>query len=180
MQNIKLEYRLKLAELIESDPSRNRPESVFYLIIFDGILVALYLTSARSSQGEIYFQAMLVPTLLFYFSAITCSILIFYLSRLSRYFTIKKDWQQRMQSGQTCGLEIDDRGFTDNAVPPAIFSWSMCDYWRETSNLFLIYDAAGSCILFPKRVFGNEQIQDFRQVLTNNLIYRKKPKIRWK
>jgi hypothetical protein len=180
MRNIKLEYRLKLAELIEADPGRNRPESIVYLIIFDGILVAIYLILSRSSYGQLYFQEMLVPTLLFYFCAIIASLLIFYLSRLSRYFTIKQDWQRRMQSGHICDIEIDDEGFTDNAVPPSIFSWSMCDYWRETSNLFLIYHAEGSCTIFPKRVFSDEQIQDFRQILNTNLIRRKRPKIKWK
>jgi YcxB-like protein len=179
MRNIKLEYRLKLAELIEADPSRNRPESIVYLIIFDGILVTIYLILSRLSYGQLYFQEMLVPTLLFYFCAIIASILIFYLSLLSRYFTIKKDWQRRMQSGQTCVIEIDDEGCTENTISPSIFSWPMCDYWRETSNLFLIYDPDGSCIIFPKRVFSDQQIQDFRQILNTNLIRRKRPKVRW-
>jgi hypothetical protein len=176
---MKLEYRLKLADLIEVDRDRTRPEMILYLIIFDGILVAIYLICARSSEGELYFQAMLVPTLLFYVCAVIAAILLFYLSRLSRYFTIKQDWQRRMQSGLTCGVEISDEGFIDNATPPAIFSWSMFDYWRETSNLFILYDADGSGMIFPKRVFDGEQIHEFRAILSANLLKRKRMKIKW-
>jgi hypothetical protein len=176
---MKLEYRLTLAELIESDWGWGRPESIIYLIIFDSILIAIYLICARLSEGELYFQAMLVPTLLFYVCAVIAAILLFYLSRLSRYFTLKKDWQRRMRSGHTCDIEISNEGFIDNATPPAIFSWSMFDYWRETSNLFLLYDAGGSCVIFPKRVFDSEQIHEFRAILSAHLLKRKRMKIKW-
>jgi uncharacterized integral membrane protein len=178
MRTMKLEYRLKLADLIEVERGRSRPEIMIYVIIFEGILLALYLIISRSSQGELYFQAMLVPMLLLYFYIIIGCVLIFYLCWLSRYFTIKRDWQRKMRSEQEFGIEISDEGFQDSRVPLEVFAWSMFDYWRETSNLVLIYDTNGSGMIFPKRVFSVEQIEDFKQILNTKLIYRKRSKLK--
>lgn len=66
---------------------------------------------------------------------------------------------------------ITDAGFiSDSPMGHAETTWSMYEKFRETKNLFLLYQSADLIGILPKRVFATPaDLQQFRSLLTAKL-----------
>ena len=88
---MKLEYRLKLEDIVEATVAQTRPDVIVYALICYGILLSIYLIYGWS-KGSLYFQEIFLATLLFYLHLIIGFSLMICLLYLSMYFRVKKDW----------------------------------------------------------------------------------------
>jgi YcxB-like protein len=87
-------------------------------------------------------------------------------------FQLKQQLENSPNKGEATVI-AGDEGLT--ITTPAYESkmrWFVYTHWQETLNLFLVYRQFDLVFdIFPKRAFANDtQIDDFRQLLYNNLL----------
>jgi hypothetical protein len=159
------EYRLNIEDLKEGYRA-NLPGLGKYTFIIGGIVI-LVDSFPLLLKGTISFQKIIS-------GVITPSLLIlafFYFFRFYQSYSLKKMLNLPEVNGDVI-VETSDEGLTITTVTSeSKTKWNMYGYWKETSNLFLLYYQVNVLLnIFPKRAFiDDEQIHEFRELLRVNL-----------
>lgn len=164
---MRFEYRLNINDLKEANKAHSKKALwKYYLLIVATILLISILPLL--TQGSItindIFLTVVVPNL-FLFG------LLYVVTRISQNFMINRAWKSQpgvksaiIVETTTEGLEITTESSESK------LKWSLYTHWKETPNLFMIYQSNNCFNLFPKRAFNSEaDINELRELLSTKL-----------
>jgi hypothetical protein len=86
-------------------------------------------------------------------------------------------WEKRRKWRRAVGpvpprvlVEFGDAGvFVAGGATRTFIEWRGFSHYRETKELFLLYQGQGFLRFFPKRVFGDEGVEQMRQLLAERI-----------
>jgi YcxB-like protein len=164
---LKFEYRLTLKDFKEFNQVHSNPMLLKLCLLYAGIfmfLAVLPLLSKRSISFQEVLLVVVLPNLLYV--AIFCAAIY-----IIQHFSIKRAWNNSHAIKNETITEVDDEELTIiTPLSRSILKWAIYTHWKETSNLFLVYQSHTCSSIFPKRAFiSDEQIDEFRALLMSKL-----------
>jgi hypothetical protein len=92
------------------------------------------------------------------------------LPRLLYPWRIRRDFNRHPNLSRVYKLKVDTKGLNMNSETSQLRTlWAGYTGFRETANLFLIFSGARMFIIIPKRAFTPGEMEDFQNLLQNNL-----------
>lgn len=86
---------------------------------------------------------------------------------------IKKDFDKHPGFSGRAQLSVDTDGLrTESDLERRETKWPAFTKYRETENLFILYEGARLLRVFPKRAFANQQLGEFRKFLASKVASR--------
>jgi hypothetical protein len=154
---VKLEYEITLQEFLEMAWLRHRASvrRIFGLCFSAAVfLFGVFLYIFVAHDFGLYLMGLSSFLVLMLFAVTSLSFRRVY-RRNSRMFGPRT-------------ITISDAGFiSDHPLGRAETTWNMYEKFRETNNLFLLYQSADLIGILPKRVFATPvDLQQFRSLLT--------------
>ncbi|AFY32762.1 YcxB family protein [Calothrix sp. PCC 7507] len=160
-------YRLNVNDLKEASQSHSKKGLLKYCLLMAGILLLTsilpLLTQGGISFREI-FWSILLPNILFF-------IFIYVLMRILQNFLISRNWKSQPGAKSDISVETTEEGLQiTTQSSDSRLKWSLYTHWKETPNLFMVYQSHNCFNIFPKRAFSSEeQVNEFRALLRTNL-----------
>lgn len=164
---MKFEYRLTIKDFKEANRVHATKGILQYLLILGGFLVLISLlpliTQVNVSLQEILWSVLL-PNLVFFSLAY---LMIYFI----RQIIIKRTWDSQPSLRHEISVETSDEWVKiTTTLSEAKMQWSFYTHWRETPNLFMVYQSRNCLNMFPKRAFSSdEQANEFRELLGNKI-----------
>jgi YcxB-like protein len=162
---MKFEYQLNLKDLIEGNLAMRRVDK--YALTICIIIITLVIYLPPFLKGPISFQKIFLNIIAPSFFILAT---LFY-GYCIQIFSYKKMLKLPEIKGGII-VETSTEGLTITTITSESKTrWDMYGYWKETSNLFVVYNQSNVLInIFPKRAFvEDEQIHKFRKLLFANL-----------
>ncbi|RUS97558.1 hypothetical protein DSM106972_082950 [Dulcicalothrix desertica PCC 7102] len=95
---------------------------------------------------------------------------LYILARVIQYFLIRRAWENSHHWKYDFCVETIEKGLLiSTSGEESKIQWSMFTHYRETNNLFLLYFSSNYYNLFPKRAFENQEVNQFRDLLRQNI-----------
>ncbi len=164
---MRFEYRLTFNDYKEFNQAHSKQIALKLGLMYVGLFLLInglpLFSKPNVSIQEILIDVVL-PSLL---AGISCFV-VFY---LINQFSIKRGWSNSHLIKDETVIDVDDEELTTTTpLLRSTLKWAGYTHWKETSNLFLVYQSANCSNLFPKRAFiNNEQIDEFRELLRSKL-----------
>lgn len=160
-------YRLNVNDLKEANQAHSQQTwLIYYIFIF--VIIVLSSVIPLLVQGDVSVNELLlsaiVPTLLF----LALLYLVFY---LVQNLAIKRAWKSQPGVQSEISVETTAEGLQINTeFAESKHKWPLYTHWKETANLFIVYQSNQVFNLFPKRAFNCEaEVNEFRELLRANL-----------
>jgi hypothetical protein len=160
---IKFEYRLNVNDIQEANQTHCQKGLLRYYLVLIGILLLIsilpLIIQGGASISEILISVLL-PNLLLLAT-------VYFGISIARNFAIKRAWNSQTGMKSEMSVETFEDGLQINtALSESKMKWLIYTHWRETPNLFMVYQSSNCFNLFPKRAFSDdEQINEFRELL---------------
>ncbi len=164
---MRFEYRLTLNEYKESNQAHSNQiylkfgiACVGMCLLIKGLLLLLKTTvSIQELLLEVIQQGLVVGII---------SFPEFY---MMHQVSMKLAWNNAPLIKDETVVEFNDEELTINTpLSKYTLKWAAYTHWKETLNLFLVYQSDNSSSIFPKRSFVNEeQIDRLRELLRSKL-----------
>ncbi len=164
---MQFEYRLNLNDLKEATQSHAKKGLWRYCLFMAGIVllpsILPLLKQEKISLSEIFWH-ILLPNLFFF-------VAIYLFMYIVQNFMVNRNWQSQPGAKSAISVETTTDGFQiTTQSSDARLKWSHYTHWKETPNLFMVYQSRNCFNLFPKRAFSSEaQVNEFRELLRVNL-----------
>jgi YcxB-like protein len=164
---MRFEYRLTLNDYQEFNQTHSKQ---IHLKLGIAYFVIVLLTNGLPllSKTNLSIQEILLNVIL---PSLLAGILIFVVFYIIHQFSIKRAWNSAHLGKDETVVEVNDEELTINTpLSRSTLKWAAYTHWKETLNLFLVYQSANCSSLFPKRAFiSQEQIDEFRELLRSKL-----------
>ncbi len=164
---MKFEYRLNVNDIKEANQAHAKKGLLKYYLLMIGILLLLpilpLLTRKSITLSDLI--SVVLPNLFLL-------IVIYFSFRIASNFLIQRTWNSQPGLKNEITVETTEEGLQiTTPLSEARIKWLMYTHWRETPNLFMVYQSRNCFNLFPKRAFSSdEQINEFRELLSTNLL----------
>ncbi|WP_392535214.1 YcxB family protein [Nostoc sp. C117] len=164
---MKFEYRLNINDVKEANEVDAKTRIMKYYLIFTGVLILISLFPLLS-QGHVSFQEILLSAIL---PNLLIVVVAYFATYVIRYFLIKRTWNSQPNLKNEISVETSDEELKiTTPLSESKMQWSGYTHWRETPNLFMVYQSRNCLNMFPKRAFiSDEQANEFRELLRAKL-----------
>jgi hypothetical protein len=164
---MKFEYRLTINDFKEFNQVHVKPMLLKIGLLYAGIFMFISILPFVS-KGSISLQEILLVVILPNLSIGAIAYAVVY---MLQQFSIKRAWNNSHILKTETIAEIDVEQLTiTTPLSKSILKWAFYTHWKETSNLFLVYQSRNCSSIFPKRAFiSNEKIDEFRSLLMSKL-----------
>ncbi|ACC85346.1 YcxB family protein [Nostoc punctiforme] len=160
---MKFEYRLNLNDFKEANQVHAKTRILKYYLILAGVLVLISLVPLLL-QGNVSFQEILLSAILPNLFGVAIA---YFATHIIRHFLIKHTWDSQPNLRNEISVETTDEGLKiTTPLSELKMQWSGYTSWRETPNLFTVYQSRNCLNMFPKRAFiSEEEANEFRELL---------------
>lgn len=164
---MKFEYRLQVNDIKEANQAHSQKGLLIYCFVLIGILLLISILPLLMQGGASFSEiitSIVLPNLLIF-------AIVYFCMRIARNFAINRTWNSQPGLKNEISVETLEDGLQINtALLESKMKWLIFTHWRETPNLFMVYQSNNCFNLFPKRAFSdNEQINEFRELLSVKL-----------
>jgi hypothetical protein len=159
---MELEYQCSLDDYKEAMYSQiRRPLGSSLGVLWGMILLAIVATTViRSGWSGLAVFVMLIGFVSLFPFAL----------RVFQKLWVGKDFQKYPGFVGRCHLSVDTESIrTEGELDRRETRWPAFTKYRETENLFILYEGARLLRVFPKRAFGGQQLEEFRELLAANI-----------
>ncbi|MUG98173.1 YcxB family protein [Scytonema sp. UIC 10036] len=164
---MQFEYRLNVNDIKEANQAHSKKVLLKYYLLVMGIIIFIsilpMLTQGGISLNELLISAIVPNLVLLAF--------IYLVIRISRNFVLSRTWNSQPGLKNEIRVEASEEALQINTeLSESKMKWLIYTHWRETPNLFMVYQSNNCFNLFPKRAFGSdEQMNEFRELLRAKL-----------
>jgi hypothetical protein len=164
---MQFEYRVSLNDLEEFRKLQARSIDAKIWFLLAGFLTIVY-SSIFLTGGGLSIVHFLLQIVLPNLAIIAIAVVA---TNLLQKYLLKRQWRQLKILNCETAVEVDEEEIaTTTDISKTTVKWAAYTHWKETENLFLLYQSNNCANIFPKRAFGDSiQMDELRELLNSKL-----------
>lgn len=159
---MELDYQCSISDYREAMFSHMRRPLGSSLAVLWGVIFLIIAITTVATRG---WSGLAILVLI---SGLFCVLPLAF--RVWQRFWVERDFRNHPGFAEKVHLSVDGEELrTEGQLGRREEKWAAFTKYRETENLFVLYEGARLLRVFPKRAFASEQLREFRDLLASKI-----------